>query len=197
MASTPANFTRRLAVTGAQTPPAGVLFVSGIPGVGKTTVARLIAGRMPRAAHIEGDAIHNLVVSGCLHPGNEPREEALRQLMLRERNEAALADNLAEAGFFPVIDDVVAYQERLERLLRLVRTRPAYMAVLAPPSAVALERDETRDGKTVAQEWLFLDEVIRSELAGNGHWLDTSSMDAEQTTNAVIDRVWSEGLVAE
>ncbi|MBA2463263.1 MAG: AAA family ATPase [Actinobacteria bacterium] len=42
----------------------GVVLISGVPGAGKTTVARLLAQRLPLAAHIEADEIQNLIVSG-------------------------------------------------------------------------------------------------------------------------------------
>src|SRR5688500_18768342 len=124
--------------------PSGVLFISGVPGVGKTTVSRLVASQLPRSALIHGDEIHALVVSGRVYPGNEPGLEADRQLLLRDRNIAVLTDNLAEFGFLPVIDDVVVYRPRLERLLACIRTRPVYMAVLAPLKAVAEQRDRDR-----------------------------------------------------
>ena len=39
----------------------GVFLISGIPGAGKTTVARLLASQFPLGAHIEADEIQNLI----------------------------------------------------------------------------------------------------------------------------------------
>lgn len=66
----------------------GVVLISEVPGAGKTTVARLLAQRLPLAAHIEADEIQNLIVSGRLHPQEEPQHEA-------ERQEVALARDAA------------------------------------------------------------------------------------------------------
>ena len=64
--------------------PIAVL-VTGIPGSGKTTVARTLARRLTRAAHIEVDVLQAMIVAGGLWPDQSPREEAMRQLALRAR----------------------------------------------------------------------------------------------------------------
>ena len=74
-------------------PALAAYLITGIPGAGKTTVSRLLAQRFPLAAHIEADRLQELIVSGSLWPDQEPREEAMRQLRLRARNAALLAES--------------------------------------------------------------------------------------------------------
>lgn len=64
-------------------PMASVWLINGIPGVGKTTTARALAARFQRAAHIEGDEIQGLIVSGAVNPGSQPEDEENRQIHLK------------------------------------------------------------------------------------------------------------------
>ena len=41
-----------------------IWLITGIPGAGKSTVARLLAESFERAAYIEGDVLRGFVVSG-------------------------------------------------------------------------------------------------------------------------------------
>jgi adenylylsulfate kinase-like enzyme len=174
----------------------GVLIVTGVPGAGKTTVSGIVAQKLERSALIHGDQVHNLVVSGRRHPNEEPRAEADRQLRMRDRNIAALTDNLAAAGFLTVVDDVFVHRARLRRLLAFMRTRPVFLAVLAPSIEVVEARDAARPDKTVFHIWSHLDAVMREEISDLGMWLDSSELNAEETADRVLSEVWQAGRLS-
>ena len=64
---------------------AAIFMVTGIQAAGKSTVARLLASRFARGAHVEGDALHHMIISGDepLQEPGEPQGAAARQYFLR------------------------------------------------------------------------------------------------------------------
>lgn len=170
------------------------MLISGVPGAGKTTVARLLAQRLPLAAHIEADEIQNLIVSGGLHPQEKPQQEAERQLQLRTTNVSLLADSFAAADIVPIVDDTVVVRKRLDDYLADLSTRPLRLVLLAPPLEVALARDAARGYKQVGHLWRHLDAEMRDEMVGRGLWLDTAKLTAEETVATIVARL-DEALV--
>jgi adenylylsulfate kinase-like enzyme len=166
-----------------------VFLVTGIPGAGKTTVSRALAERFSHAVAIESDWLQEIVISGGLWPDEEPHDEAERQLTLKAKNTAMLADSYVDAGFTVVIDDVVPGAHRLDLYRGFLRARPAALAVLAPSLEVALQRDKHRGYKEVGDMWSHLDQEMREKLAGVGFWLDTSAMTVEETVDAIIANI--------
>jgi gluconate kinase len=56
--------------------------ITGIPGAGKSMVARNLSLRFARAAHIEGDRLGEWITSGRVDPGQPPQQESERQIRL-------------------------------------------------------------------------------------------------------------------
>ncbi|MFI6520048.1 AAA family ATPase [Spirillospora sp. NPDC050679] len=163
-----------------------VYLITGVQAAGKSTVAQALAERLPRSAHVRGDAFRRFVVNGRAEMGPEPSADALAQLRLRYRLAARTADAYAAEGFTTVVQDVVLGPE-LTYAVDQYRTRPLYVVVLAPDAATVAEREAGRAKKaygafTVAD----LDRGLRETTPRIGLWLDTSGQTPEQTVDAIL-----------
>lgn len=170
-----------------------VILVVGVPGAGKSTVARALARRLDRAACIEGDLVqHHFTVTGLVGPGESPADESQRQMQLRWRNCADLARNFWQAGFTVVVEHAVSRREWVDRFLQDVGPAPVSLVVLAPSLEVTLKRDQHREEKQVAHLFAHMDAELRDELSDLGWWLDTSALTVEET----VDRMLATGIAA-
>jgi adenylylsulfate kinase-like enzyme len=126
---------------------AEIWIICGNTCAGKTTTARLLAQRLPRAAHIDADEMQRLIVSGCRWPtpgDNDPVTEHLTgeagvQYALRIRNACLVAASFADAGITAIVTDSVI-NEGFESLIEVLGGRPVNFVVLPPPVALLRQR---------------------------------------------------------
>jgi cytidylate kinase len=165
----------------------GVVVITGAMASGKSTVAQLLAERFERSVHLRGDAFRRFVVRGRAEPTADS-EEARSQLLLRYRLAAAAADAYAGAGFTTVWQDIIV-GPYLADAVEMVRARPLHVVVLDPtPDAIA-DRERVRSKIGYGTDWdnaYFVDEM-RATTPRIGLWIDSSTLTAEETTQAIFD----------
>ncbi|GAB2490166.1 AAA family ATPase [Streptosporangium sandarakinum] len=169
-----------------------MFLITGIQAAGKSTVAQLLAERLPRSVHVRGDAFRRMVVGGREEMTSEPSGEALRQLRLRHRLTVQVSETYAEAGFTVVAQDVIL-GGLLTETVEMIKIRPLRVVVLAPrPEAVAAR--EAGRGKDAYGLWAIeqLDRVLREETPRMGLWLDTSDQTPAETVDAILAGARSE-----
>jgi hypothetical protein len=126
---------------------AEIWIICGNSCAGKTTTARLLAQQLPPAAHVDGDEMQRLIVSGCRWavPGDSDPDtgrltgEAGIQYALRIRNACLVAAAFADAGITAIVTDSII-NEGFESLTEVLDGRLVNFVVLRPPVAMLRQR---------------------------------------------------------
>jgi predicted kinase len=169
--------------------------ITGIMASGKSTVAEMLAQRLEPGVHVRGDVFRRMVVAGRAEMAPDPSPEALRQLDLRYRLTAQVAEVYREVGFNVVVQDIYL-GDGLRRIVELVRSRPLYVVVLCPRPDVVAAREAAR-GKAAYGTWSVgqLDTILRTQTQRLGLWVDNSDQRPEQTVDEVLRRAPAEARV--
>jgi len=155
---------------------AGIWIICGSSRAGKTTTARLLAQRLPLAAHVEGDEMQRLIVSGCRRavPGdNDPGTgrlagEAGVRYALRIRNACLVAAAFADAGITAIVTGTIT-GEGFGSLTEVRGGRLVNFAVLRPPVALLRQRGTDRlpgEAAYLADRYGDADHPGAAEFAG-------------------------------
>ncbi|MGH9234455.1 MAG: AAA family ATPase [Acidimicrobiales bacterium] len=175
-----------------------VVLITGISAAGKSTIADLLARRFARGVHVRGDAFRRMVVAGREEMAAPASDEAWRQLRLRYRLGAMVADAYHDAGFAVVVQDVVLGPV-LAEYVESIRSRPLVVVVLAPRPEVILRREAERGKAAYGQgshSVADLDRALRAETPRIGMWIDTSEQTPEHTVDDIVARGLALGRVA-
>jgi chloramphenicol 3-O-phosphotransferase len=150
--------------------------ICGSSCAGKTTTARLLAQRLPLAAHVEGDEMQRLILSGCrwaVPSDSDPGTGRLTgqagvQYALRIRNACLVAAAFADAGITAIVTDSIV-NEGFESLTEVLGGRPVNFVVLRPPVAVLRQRGIDRlpeEAAYLANRYGESDHPEAAEFAG-------------------------------
>jgi len=160
-----------------------ILILTGSPGTGKTTAARLIAARSNRGVHLETDSFFESIRSGSIEPWKPEAQEQNEVVMGIVADAAA---GYARAGYFTVIDGIVLpnwFLEPLRRGLHEAGQGVTYGVLRAPLSTCiqrATERERAPvDAAIVEKLWREFSDL--GELEKNAFELE------EETPDAVAD----------
>ncbi|WP_010272742.1 AAA family ATPase [Paenibacillus senegalensis] len=177
-------------------PIRGITLITGIMAAGKSTIAQRLAERLqPKSIHLRGDAFRRMIVSGREEMLPNPSEEAIKQLQLRYKTAAMVADQYYEAGFHVVMQDVILGAD-LQTMVGLIQSRPLYVIVLSPSVAAVAEREQVRAKKGYgAWEIADLNHLLQTETPRLGLWLDTTNMTPDDTVNELLARMHPEASV--
>lgn len=169
-----------------------IVFITGAPASGKSTISRLVAEHFEKSLHIMVDQLREMMVNGIEMPDKGWTDEATRQFQ-RARSTAIYMSKLyASEGVDVVIDDVSVPEIFADQYKELFSDPAVYKILLLPTSSAIIERIKKRKGpfdefliNVVPWLYSYLEPMPKDD------WivLDTSNWSIEQTLDEVMKRI--------
>lgn len=169
-----------------------IVFITGAPASGKSTVAKLVAEHFDKSLHIMVDHLREMMVKGVEMPGGEWNDEISRQFQWARSTAIYMAKLYAGEGVAAIIDDVCVPNEFADHYKTLFDDPTVYKVLLLPTSSALIERIKKRNGPfdeflIDAVPWLY---SYLEPMPKEG-WivLDSSDWTIEQTVQEVLKRI--------
>ncbi len=155
--------------------------ITGPPGIGKTTVSRLLADRKPKSAFIDGDDIYYLVHSGVTKPWSLDNH-----LEVFWENIISLINNFTKKGYDTVFNYICMPEDIMRMQNRLENTR-IHVCVLIANQEVLINRDQLRQVKHQMGERSvsLLNEFMNQDFESR-FYLDSSDLTPQETVDIIL-----------
>jgi cytidylate kinase len=164
--------------------PVSLLVITGPPGVGKSTVAALVADRLPRSVLIEGDAFFAFLRQGAIQPWL-PESHAQNEIVI----DAAAVATGRFARDYPTVYDGVVGPWFVDTFLAGTGLDALDYAILLPDVEVCVERVMSRVGHGFRDEAAarkMHGEFARCEIEPRHLLVNEGS--AEVAADAIVER---------
>jgi len=173
----------------------GIYIVTGIMASGKSTISQLLAEKTDYSVHVRGDEFRRVVVSGRAQVTMNPSEEAIKQLRLRYKLAAQVAQGYYSAGFTTIVQDNYLGEETKYFIDQFSLT-PIYMITLCPSVQTVTEREISRN-KTGYVHWdvKSLNDSLINENPRVGLWIDSSNQTPDETVTEILSRYETEARI--
>ncbi|WP_245630551.1 AAA family ATPase [Granulicoccus phenolivorans] len=166
-----------------------VIVITGAMAAGKSTVAQLLAQRLPQSVHVRGDAFRRMMINGGAEMTPNPPPAAIAQLQLRYKLASMVADEFASSGFDAIVQDVIIGRD-LHRFIARISTPDRFLVVLSPTvSALEWREEQRQKAGYVYFSAGALDHALRKETEHIGYWLDSSAQTPEETVADILENL--------
>jgi len=173
----------------ADLPKGRIFFLSGAPGVGKSSTAAALSARFEKAFRIDLDYFRQYVVSGIVHPGRGDDEECHRQFCLAHEAAGKCARIYSDAGFTVVVEHC-SFPDTVERFVR--EAGPSTVVCLRCALETNLGRNLLRTNKSFYPKDIehFVHElngaIWPAFLERGWNVLENDSYEIEDTVNQIL-----------